>query len=86
MSDPLRIAVSVEGETDKVVLEATLRTLLPNRDTVIPTLHHEGSPAFRTGPFNGWPEVYRWARRAVEEGGGSITECSVFSNHDMLIV
>ena len=38
MSDPLRVAVALEGPTDAIVLEAILNALLPNAEFVLQTL------------------------------------------------
>ena len=85
MSEPLRIAVVVEGPTDAIVLEAVLKALLQDADFVFQTLQPEGSAAFgNTGV--GWVGVYRWIRQSASEGGGSVSGSSVLSNHDLLIV
>ena len=89
ISDPLRIAVAVEGLTDAVVLEAILTKLLSDSDFEFQTLQPDYSIAF--GPSfpntgQGWSGVYRWSRQAAMEGNGSVSGCSVLSNHDVLIV
>ncbi len=90
MSEPVRVAVVVEGPTDAIVLEAILNAMVPGREFVLQTLQPEGSAAFGTAPFGrtgaGWAGVYRWSRQAVTEGGGSASGSSVLSNHDILIV
>ena len=90
MSEPLRFAVTVEGPTDAIVLEAILTALLPDDEFVFQTLQPEGSAAFGSAHFGspgtGWAGVYRWSRQAVSEGGGSVSESSALANHDVLIV
>ena len=90
MSEPLRIAATVEGPTDTVVMEAILSALLPDLEYVFQTLQPEGSAAFGTVSFGrkggGWAGVYRWCRQAVQEGQGSVSRCAVLSYHDLLIV
>lgn len=91
MSEPLRIAVAVEGPTDAIVLQAILRALLPDEtDFVFQTLQPEASAAFGSASFigtgAGWAGVYRWSRQAAREGGGSVSGSSALSNHDVLIV
>ena len=90
MSETLRIAASVEGPTDVIVLEAVLKALLPDADFEFQTLQPEGSVAFDSAPFNGtgvgWVGVYRWSLQAAREGGGSVSGSSALSNHDVLIV
>ena len=90
MSEPLRIAVAVEGPTDAIVLKAILNGLLPGIDFEFQTLQPEGSMAFDTatsgGTGVGWVGVYRWSRQSASEGGGSVSGSSVLSFHDVLIV
>ena len=85
MSDPLRIAIAVEGPTDAIILKAVLDALLPVTDFEVQTLQPEGSAAFGT-TGTGWVGVYRWSRQSVAEGGGSVSGSSVFTFHDLLIV
>ena len=90
MSEPLRIAVAVEGPTDAIVIGAILDGLLPDTDFVFQTLQPEGSSAFDTGTSGetgvGWVGVYRWCRQSASEGGGSVSGSSVLSFNDVLIV
>ena len=90
MSDPLRVAVAVEGPTDAVVFEAILNSLLPNTDFVLQTLQPEASLAFISSPSGkigpGWAGVYRWCRQSASEGDGSVSGSSVLLHHDVLIV
>jgi hypothetical protein len=86
MSDPLRIALATEGPTDLIVLEATLRAILPGRPFVLTQLQPEGSLAF--GPLGtGWTGVYRWCKQAAKRGGGHLGGDGIlFQNHDILIL
>ena len=90
MSDPMRVAVAVEGPTDAIALEAILSAVFPEADPELQTLQPEGSVAFGSKSFTdtgyGWGGVYRWIGQAVQEGGGSISGCSVLDFHDLLIV
>ena len=90
MSEPVRVAVAVEGPTDAIVLEAILMAVVPGGEFVLQTLQPEGSAAFGAASFGrtgaGWAGVYRWSRQAVTEGGGSASGSSVLSNHDVVIV
>ena len=85
MSDPLHVAVAVEGPTDAIVLEAILNALLPNTEFVPHRLQPEESLAFG-GTGVGWAGVYRWCRQSVSEGGGSVSGSSVMLHYDVLIV
>ena len=90
MSEPLRIAAVVEGPTDVIVLQAVLKTLLPDTDFKFQTLQPEASAVFGSASFGtmeaGWAGVYRWSRQAAREGGGSVSGSSALSDHDVLIV
>ena len=90
MSEPLRVAIAVEGPTDAVVLESILNALLPDTDFVLQTLQPEGSLAFGAGPSSvtgaGWVGVYRWCRQSALEGGGSVSGSAVLLHHHALIV
>ena len=90
MSEPLHIAVVVEGPTDEIVLKAILEALLPDTELVFHRLQPEGSVAFGSAPSGstgvGWAGVYRWSRQAVSEGDGSVSGSLALLNHDLLIV
>ena len=90
MSECLRLALAVEGPTDRIALEAILDAVLPNREFQIQTLQPEGSVAFEsaTTPKTGmgWGGVYRWCRQSASEGGGSVSDSTVLDHHDLLIV
>ena len=86
MSEPLRVAAVVEGLTDKIVLQAILRAVLPaDTDFGLDMLQPEGSVTFGT-MGGGWGGVYRWSRQRVQEGGGSVSGSSALASHDLLIV
>ena len=63
MSEPVRVAVAVEGPTDAIVLEAILSAMVPGGEFVLQTLQPEGSAAFGAASFGrtggGWAGVYR---------------------------
>ena len=85
MSDPLRVAVAVEGPTDLIVLSAAVQSLLPDKDPVFQTLQPESSAVF--GPRGGgWSGVCRWCHQAADEGGGCVSKSFVLESHDLLIV
>ena len=90
MSEALRIAAVVEGPTDRVVLHAIMRALLPTTEFEFHALQPEGSLAFQppqvAGTGVGWVGVYRWSRQSAQEGGGSISGSFALLNHDILIV
>ena len=90
MSDPLRVAVAVEGPTDSIVLKAIVRSLLRTTEFVFQTLQPEGSAAFGSAPVGttggGWVGVYRWSRQSALEGGGLVSRSSALSHHDVVIV
>ena len=89
MSDPLRVAAIVEGPTDSIVLAAAIESLLPGEEFEFQTLQPELSAAFEApgGEMGlGWSGVYRWCRQAADEGGGCVSQASVFAFHDLLVV
>jgi hypothetical protein len=89
MSDPLRVALALEGDTDLVVIKAVVASLLPGREVEFQMLQPEISLAFGTigGETGlGWSGVYRWCRQAAKEGGGGVSGSSLFRFHDVLIV
>ena len=90
MSEPLRVAVAVEGPTDAIALRAILNALLPDAEFVLQRLQPEASGAFDSSPSGGtgvgWVGVYRWCRQSASEGSGSVSGSSVLSNHDVLFV
>jgi len=89
MSEPLRIALAVEGDTDLIVIKAAIASLLLGREVEFTTLQPEHSLAFGilggdTGM--GWSGVYRWCRQTASEGGGRVSGSALFKFHDILIV
>ena len=90
MSEPLRVAIAVEGPTDAIVLESILKALLPDTEVVLDRLQPEESLAFDPQSsrltVGGWVKLYRWCRQSALEGGGSVSGSSVLLHHDVLIV
>ena len=86
MSDPLRIALVAEGPTDRIVIDAALRSVLGDRPFVLKQLQPEGSLAF--GPLGGgWTGVYRWCKQAAGRGGGRLAgDALLFENYDLLLL
>lgn len=85
MSD-LRVAVVAEGPTDRIVIEAALRHLLPGRFVV--SLLQPETDASHLGGFgqrgSGWTGVYRWCRQILRMG--SALDAIPFLNHDLIVV
>ncbi|MCY4331361.1 MAG: hypothetical protein OXC96_02395 [Cyanobacteria bacterium MAG CAR1_bin_15] len=92
MSEPLRIAVVVEGPTDSIVLEAIVRSLLAGAEFEFDTLQPAEDSAVFGANFRlhgpGWGGVYRWSRQATEKGDGSLSSFSKLSpsKWDLLII
>ena len=85
MSDPLRIALVVEGATDLIVIEAALNNLLPGRTFVLTQLQPQTSVAF--GPIGtGWSGVYKWCHQAAAQGAGALRNNPLFDFHDVLVL
>lgn len=90
MSDPIKVAVVVEGPTDTVVIEAIIDSILGGSDFEMQVLQPETSSVFGASVGNerglGWPGVFRWCRQASMEGGGRVSRSTVFSHHDVVVV
>lgn len=86
MSDPLRIALVAEGPTDRIVVEAALRSILGARAFVLTQLQPEDSSVF--GPLGGgWGGVYKWCKQSARRGGGRLSgDRLVFQGYDLLLL
>ena len=90
MSEPVRVAVAVEGPTDEVVIEAIIDGILDGSDFEFQVLQPDASSVFGTAVGSatglGWPGVFRWCRQSTMEGSGSVSASAVFANHDLVVV
>ena len=86
MSDPLRVALVVEGPTDYVVLRAAMEAILGDRDFEATVLRPELSKGLETITGGGWTAVYLWCRLAVKQAKGAVRDHPLFGTHDVLIV
>src|SRR5665213_1732077 len=86
MSDPLRIALVVEGPTDIVILKAAIGSLLENREFEVTTLQPELSNALKPGAGGGWTAVYLWCRQMIKQSGGQALGNALFNTYDLLIL
>jgi hypothetical protein len=89
MSEPVRMALVMEGATDFVVLSAALTAIFDGRDFEVQVLQPEFSEAFENvgGDLGlGWAGVYRWCRQAAAEGEGRVRNSILFSSFDSLIL
>ena len=86
MSDRVRIAWVAEGPTDRIVIEAAIRSMLGGRPFVLHQIQPEQSAAFgRTGA--GWGGVYRWCKGARQRGGGRLSsDALAYFDRDLLIL
>lgn len=86
MSDPVRIALVAEGPTDRIVIEAAIRSMLGERPFVLRQLQPEESVAF--GPLGtGWGGVYRWCKDSARRGHGRLSGDALVSiGYDMLVL
>jgi hypothetical protein len=91
MSEPLRIALVAEGETDKVVVGAAIAALVGDRSYVLRLLQPEDSLALGpVEPFTGlksggWGGVYHWCHGVVQRSG-QLREDALFMAYDILIL
>jgi len=83
---PCGLPLVAEGPTDRIVIEAALRAIVPGRPFVLKQLQPEGSLAF--GQFGGgWTGVYRWCKQAAARGGGQLArDALLFENYDLLVL
>ena len=85
MSDPLRVALVVEGPTDHIVIDAAMHAMLGRRRFILTQLQPEGSLAF--GPLGGgWGGVYRWCVQQAREGSGRLSMNRMLDRFDILII
>jgi hypothetical protein len=86
MSDPLRIAIVVEGPTDRIVIEAALKSILGDRPFVLTQLQPEGSLVFGARRC-GWAGVYRWCKQSAARRAGTVSgDALLFQNYDVLLL
>ena len=89
MSNPVRVAFAVEGDTDFIIMQATIRSLLAGREFVPTLLQPQDSQVLQSGVAptpDGWPGVYRWCQQTSAGLTGRFREDSLFQNHDILVV
>lgn len=89
MSKPVRIAFVVEGDTDFIMLQASVKSLLGERDFVPTLLQPQNSeilqPTSEVLPL-GWPGVYHWCQQTYGGTKESFRNDVLFLNHDVLII
>lgn len=91
MSDPLRIALVAEGITDKLVIQAAIKSLLGDRRFILRMLPNEESLPFEQSATilsqgNGWGGVYLWCEAIRRRNGGRLEGDLLFSGHDLLVI
>lgn len=72
MSDPLHIALIVEGTTEREVIEAALKIILAPRRFALQQLQPEATKPERG---NGWGGVLKWCRQLAarcQPNGGTV--------------
>ena len=90
MSETLRIALIAEGPTDRIVMEAALNAILPDRSYVLNQLQPETCNTFENeltfgATGSGWGGVYAFCHQAVARSR-HIGEDPLFAGHDVLII
>lgn len=87
MSD-LRIALVAEGPTDRVVIEAALRSIIP-RSFVLTQLQPDTSSNIGGGfgpTGTGWAGVYSWCRQMAGVGVEPLEDNPILSVYDLIII
>lgn len=87
MSNPSRFHLVCEGPTDRIVIEAAIRSLLGGSDFILTQIQPETSLfAGNAGPHGGgWKGVRSWCYSMVAESG-SLRDSSALVFADLLIV
>jgi hypothetical protein len=91
MSEPLRIGVVAEGITDKLVIQAAIKSLLGERRFILRLLQPEESLPFElsaTTPSQGkgWGGVYLWCQGVRQRNAGRLDGDLLFSGYDILVM
>jgi hypothetical protein len=91
MSDPLRIGLVAEGITDKLVIEAAIKSLLGERSFILRLLQPVESVAFGSvgsslSQGKGWGGVYLWCEGVRQRNDNRLAGDILFWEHDILIV
>lgn len=86
MSDPLRIHVIAEGETDKIVFDAFIAAVLGHSDFVTTLIQPETSLAFGNAGEHGggWKGVQSKCMEIRQRGG--LDASGVLANADLLLI
>lgn len=82
MSESLRIALIAEGPTDKIVIEAALKAILPQPFVLIPLQPEPTRPDLG----GGWGGVLKWCREFRARGYGSFEEDPTLELYDFFIL
>lgn len=91
MSDPWRIGLVAEGITDKLVIQAAIKSLLGERRFILRLLQPEESLPFEQtatmlSQGKGWGGVYLWCKEVRQRNGGRLDADILFSGYDILII
>jgi len=91
MSEPVRIGLIAEGITDKLVIQAAIKSLLGERHFILRLLQPEESlpfglsaPCLSQGM--GWGGVYLWCKGVCQRNGGRLKGDLLFAGYDILII
>lgn len=85
MSKPLRIGLVVEGPTDRIVIEAAVRSVLGERSFIPIPLQPEDSDAFGSNG-GGWPGVYKWCHQNASQLAGQSVQDTMLGQFDLVIM
>jgi hypothetical protein len=81
MSD-LRVALVAEGPTDTVIIEAALRSILPNPFILTQLQPEQTLPRYGTG----WGGVLRWCQAFANRGYASFHQDPTLTSFDLLVL
>lgn len=83
MSEPLRIALIAEGDTDLVVIEAALKATLKEREFILTQLQPEKT---RPAMGGGWPGVFKWCREFAARGAPCLELDPTLPGFDLFLI
>lgn len=83
MSEPLRVALIAEGNTDAVVIEAALKATLKEREFILTLLQPEPTRPTMGG---GWAGVFKWCRDFAGRGSACLEKDPTRPGFDLFLI
>lgn len=83
MSEPLRVALIAEGNTDAVIIEAALKATLGEREFILTLLQPEPT---RPAMGGGWAGVFKWCREFAGRGAPCLELDPTLPGFDLFLI